>query len=43
MNNPLLNQSRARRDEYRNEIKLRIGLGVFIVICLANLLYQLFH
>lgn len=43
MNNPLLNQSRARRAEYRNEIKLRIGLGLFIVICLANLLYQLFN
>lgn len=43
LHNPLLNQTRAKRAQYRNEIKLRLGLGLFIVICLANLVYQLFH
>lgn len=43
MLNPLLMQSLARRREYQSEIKIRIGLGLFIVICLAHWLYDLIH
>jgi hypothetical protein len=43
MNNPLLTQTLARRREYQTEIKVRIGLGLFIVICLAHWLYDLIH
>lgn len=43
INNPLLNQTRARRAQYRSEVKLRIYLGVFIATALTNLVYQLFN
>lgn len=42
MNNLPLRQTMARREDYRNEVKTRIYIGVFIVTCLANLVYQLF-
>ena len=42
MNHIPLRQTLARRAAYRNEVKSRIYIGLFIVTCLANLVYQLF-
>jgi len=43
MNNFPLRQTLYRRAEYRKGVKTRIYLGLFIVICVTNLLYNLFH
>lgn len=42
MNNFPLRQTLYRRAEYRKGVLTRIYLALFIVICVANLLYNLF-